>query len=155
MYKLKRKIILILLTFCSVLPSVASDHIKVTNAHDEAVYFAIDEQPTVTFTASSLVITTIKSTIEYPIAEYRAFTFEEPTTNDITSTTYEPVFNIGSSLVAEGLQPGSAVSVCDVSGLVIGRAKASNDGKVEIPLNNQKGIFIVKTTSRTFKFIKR
>ena len=101
------------------------------------------------------MIITTKQTVEYPITEYRAFMLENPTINNITSVAYEPVFNIGSSLMAEGLQPGSAVTVCDVGGLVVGSAKASAEGKVEIPLNNRNGIFIVKTTSRTFKFIKR
>lgn len=155
MYKLKRIIILMLLAVGAALPSAASDYVKVTNEDGESVFFAIDEQPKVVLTSTALMIITTKQTVEYPITEYRAFMLENPTINNITSVAYEPVFNISSSLMAEGLQPGSAVTVCDVGGLVVGSAKASAEGKVEIPLNNRNGIFIVKTTSRTFKFIKR
>lgn len=155
MFKLQRKIALLLLAAGIVLPGAAADYVKLSDAQGEAVFFALDERPEVTFTSSALVITTTKQTIEYPISDYRAITFENPTSDGIVSAQYEPVFSLGESLRAEGLQPGSSVAVYDAAGQVIGSDKASAVGTVDIPLGNRSGVLVVKTTSRTFKFIKR
>jgi hypothetical protein len=47
------------------------------------------------------------------------------------------------------------VSIFNVSGQLVVSATVNADGSVDLPLNGQTGVFIVKSTSRTFKFIQK
>ena len=44
---------------------------------------------------------------------------------------------------------------CTISGQQVRQAKAGADGAVSIPLNGLKGVMVVKTSTKSFKFIKR
>ena len=139
------------------IPASATDYVKVSSANGEATYFALSEKPVVTFTADKLVLMTAKQTVEYPLTEFRSFEFTNQTTA-IASTKAEAtgaVFSFGASLKGEGLPAGSRVIVYTIDGQVTGSGIVSETGTVDIPLGEQTGVFIVKSSSKTFKFIKK
>jgi hypothetical protein len=139
--------------------ALAASHVKVSGKTGESTYFKLSDKPTVTFTTNKLVITAGSQTVEYPLTEFRSFEFADPSTNGIgavpSQNESQAVFSFGEDVRGEGLQPGSRVSIFNVSGQLVVSATVNADGAVSLPLNGQTGVFIVKSTSRTFKFIKK
>ena len=139
--------------------ALAASHVKVSGKTGESTYFKLSDKPTVTFTTNKLVIKAGSQTVEYPLTEFRSFEFADPSTNDIgalpSQNESQAVFSFGEDVRGEGLQPGSRVSIFNVSGQLVVSATVNADGAVSLPLNGQTGVFIVKSTSRTFKFIKK
>ncbi len=139
--------------------AMAASHVKVSGKTGESTYFALSDKPTVTFTADKLVITAGKQTVEYPLNEFRSFEFADPSSTAIenvpAANESQAVFSFGQSVHGEWLKPGSRVSIFNVSGQLVVSATVNADGSVDLPLNGQTGVFIVKSTSRTFKFIQK
>lgn len=139
--------------------ALAANHVKVSGKTGESTYFKLSDKPTVTFTTNKLVIKAGSQTVEYPLTEFRSFEFADPSTNGIgavpSQNESQAVFSFGEDVRGEGLQPGSRVSIFNVSGQLVVSATVNADGAVSLPLNGQTGVFIVKSTSRTFKFIKK
>ena len=146
-----------LLAFMSTLSASAADYVKVSDKDGKDTYFALSEKPTVTFTSTAMILTAGSQTIEYPLTDFRAFVFaNQPTgigTLDVESN--NAVFSFGNSLKGEGLKAGSQVAVYTINGQLVGRATVSQSGSVEIPLDGQTGVFVVKSLSKTFKFIRK
>ena len=136
----------------------AANHVKVSDKDGNNTYFALSEKPTVTFTSTAMVLTAGSQTVEYPLTDFRAFAFANPQPAGIRSLDEEgnnAVFSFGNSLKGEGLKAGSQVAVYTINGQLVGRSTVSQSGTVEIPLDGQTGVFVVKSLSKTFKFIRK
>ena len=146
-----------LLASMSTLSASAADYVKVSDKDGKDTYFALSEKPTVTFTSTAMVLTAGSQTIEYPLTDFRAFAFANQSTGIGTLDTEgnSAVFSFGNSLKGEGLKAGSQVAVYTINGQLVGRAIVSQSGTVEIPLDGQTGVFVVKSLSKTFKFIRK
>lgn len=137
----------------------AASYVKITGQTGQSVVFALSERPKATLTATSLVVTTANDTIYYPLSEYRKFELTDETTaisqprgNDGTDIV---VHLSGSTLQMEGLEAGSPVAAYTTGGALAASAKASANGSATLSLSGRKGIIIVKTNGRTFKFISK
>lgn len=137
----------------------AASYVKITGQTGQSITFALSERPKATLTATSLMVTTANDTIYYPLSEYRKFELADEAT-----AISNPQDNNGSNIVAqlnsgtlqmEGLKPGSAVAAYTVGGARAASAKASANGSATLSLSGQKGIIIVETNGRTFKFISK
>ncbi|WP_455092071.1 T9SS C-terminal target domain-containing protein [Prevotella jejuni] len=135
----------------------AANHVKVSDKDGNNTYFALSEKPTVTFTSTAMVLTAGSQTIEYPLTDFRAFAFEDQPTSieSLNAEGNNAVFSFGNSLKGEGLKAGSQVAVYTINGQLVGRSTVSQSGTVEIPLDGQTGVFVVKSLSKTFKFIRK
>ena len=135
----------------------AANHVKVSDKDGNNTYFALSEKPTVTFTSTAMVLTAGSQTVEYPLTDFRAFAFEDDPTGigTLDAESNNAVFSFGNSLKGEGLKAGSQVAVYTINGQLVGRATVSQSGSVEIPLDGQTGVFVVKSLSKTFKFIRK
>lgn len=147
-----------LLLSAGTVSAAAADFVKVTDKAGAATTFALSEKPTVTFTADKLVLKAGSQTVEYPLADMVTFEFADQPTGINTAGGEEThaVFSFSSSSVrGEGLKPGSRVEVYTVNGQLVSSARVSQSGSVEVPLNGQTGVFIVKSSNKTFKFINK
>jgi len=126
-----------LLASMSTLSASAADYVKVSDKDGKDTYFALSEKPTVTFTSTAMVLTAGSQRIEYPLTDFRAFAFANQPTG------------IGT------LDVESNNAVFSFNGQLVGRATVSQSGTVEIPLDGQTGVFVVKSLSKTFKFIRK
>ena len=146
-----------LLASMNALSASAADYVKVSDKDGKDTYFALSEKPTVTFTSTIMILTAGSQRIEYPLTDFRAFAFAEQSTGigtlDVESS--NAVFSFGNSLKGEGLKAGSQVAVYTINGQLVGRSTVSQSGTVEIPLDGQTGVFVVKSLSKTFKFIRK
>ena len=147
----------ILLAFMSTLSASAAKHVKVSDKDGNDTYFALSEKPTVTFTSTAMVLTAGSQTIEYPLTDFRAFAFADDPAGigTLDAESNNAVFSFGNSLKGEGLKAGSQVAVYTINGQLVGRSTVSQSGSVEIPLDGQTGVFVVKSLSKTFKFIRK
>jgi len=146
-----------LLASMSTLSASAADYVKVSDKDGKDTYFALSEKPTVTFTSDHLILTAGSQRVEYPLTDFRAFAFANQPTG-IGSLDVEDnnaVFTFENSLKGEGLKAGSQVTVHAINGQLVGSGIVSPNGSVEIPLNGQTGVFVVKSLSKTFKFIRK
>ncbi len=146
-----------LLASMSTLSASAADYVKVSDKDGKDTYFALSEKPTVTFTSTAMILTAGSQTIEYPLTDFRAFAFEDDALSieSLNGEGNNAVFSFGNSLKGEGLKAGSQVAVYTINGQLVGRATVSQSGSVEIPLDGQTGVFVVKSLSKTFKFIRK
>ena len=146
-----------LLAFMSTLSASAANYVKVSDKDGKDTYFALSEKPTVTFTSTAMVLTAGSQTIVYPLTDFRAFAFEDDplSIESLNGEGNNAVFSFGNSLKGEGLKAGSQVAVYTINGQLVGRATVSQSGTVEIPLDGQTGVFVVKSLSKTFKFIRK
>ena len=138
-----RTIVLASLAMTVSVSALAAGYVKVSGKDGKATCFALSEKPEVTFSGNDLVLKTERETVNYPLSDVLTFEFTDETTG------------IGSSIKGEGLQPGSRVDVYAVNGQTVGTAIVTANGSVEISLNGQSGVFIVKSLNKTFKFIKK
>ena len=146
-----------LLASMSTLSASAADYVKVSDKDGKDTYFALSEKPTVTFTSSAMILTAGSQRIEYPLTDFRAFAFEDDplSIESLNGEGNNAVFSFGNSLKGEGLKAGSQVAVYTINGQLVGRSTVSQSGSVEIPLGGQTGVFVVKSLSKTFKFIRK
>ena len=95
--------------------------------------------------------------MNFPLTE--GLTFEIITESTVIQTapnaSRDVRFTLDNSVKGEGLQPGSTVAVYRIDGQTVGTATVNSNGSVEIPLNGLRGIFIVKSSTKSFKFIKK
>ena len=146
-----------LLASMSTLSASAADYVKVSDKDGKDTYFALSEKPTVTFTSTAMILTAGSQTVEYSLTDFRAFAFADQPTGigTLDAESNNSVFSFGNSLKGEGLKAGSQVAVYTINGQLVGRATVSQSGSVEIPLDGQTGVFVVKSLSKTFKFIRK
>ncbi len=137
----------------------AAEYLTVSDANGNKTSFALSEKPTVTFSSENIILTAGDQTVEYPLTEYRSFTF----TNDNETTAIgqvetaagsNAVFSFANGIHGEGLEAGSRVVVYNLGGQTVGSAKVSADGSLDIQLD-AAGVYVVKTSAKSFKFIKK
>ncbi len=153
-----RTIVLASLAMTVSVSALAAGYVKVSGKDGKATCFALSEKPEVTFSGNDLVLKTERETVNYPLSDVLTFEFTDETTGIGAATQAakgNAVFRFGSSIKGEGLQPGSRVDVYAVNGQTVGTAIVTANGSVEISLNGQSGVFIVKSLNKTFKFIKK
>lgn len=153
------KTLLTALVMLSPLATEAANYLTVTDTNGSKVSFALTQKPTVSFTASSLRLVAGDQTIDYPLTQYRSFTLTDSneTTGIGTVRTADgtPVFTLGETLQASGLEPNSTVAVYSIGGQVVRQARANASGLVTMPLNGLKGMLVVKAGNKSFKFIRK
>lgn len=152
-----RTIVLAGLAWIVGLSAYAADYVKVSEKGGKDTYFALSDKPEVTFTADHLVLKTAKETINYPLSALLTFEFTNRPTgiNALGTEESHVVFSFEQTLKGQGLQPGSRVSVYSVNGQTVASAVVDANGAVEIALDGQTGVFIVKTLTKSFKLIRK
>ena len=155
-----RKIVFVLfLLLAAVLcvSAVEQNVVAVYQLDGQKALFAFADQPEVTYTATDLVLTTTKTSVQYPIAQLKKLQFE---TADIEEGIEEVLiedkrfsFRDG-SIVIEGGEPNSLVNIYSVSGALAAQYRLDGNGDAVIPTQGLSGqAYIFANGSITFKFI--
>ncbi len=118
--------------------------------------FAFADQPEMTYTTTDLVLTTTKTSVQYPIAHLKKIQFE---TADMPEGVDEVVkdkrfsFRDG-SIVVEGGEPNSLVNIYTVSGTLTAQYRLDGNGDAIIQMHGLSGnAYIFSNGSLTFKFM--
>ena len=130
--------------------------IAVYQMDGQKALFAFADQPEVTYTATELVLTTTKTSVQYPISQLKKLQFEKadmPEGIDEVETDKRFSFRDG-SIVIEGGQPNSLVNIYTVSGTLIAQYRLDSNGDAVISTQGLSGnTYIFANGSITFKFI--
>ena len=158
----------LLMTLLSLLASVFKMHaatmtdvenaIAIYQKDGKVVKFAFSEKPVATYSGNDFVLTTTKTTVQYPIYMLQkvAFDLTEDYVNLVKEVKREAQFCFeGDMLIINGGDPGSVVYLYDISGLKVGQYQLDGDGCTTLPIQHLRNkLYIVKTTRFTFKFRK-
>ncbi len=133
----------------------ASDMLVVTDADGGKTSFMLNDKPVVSFNTEDMVISTESTTVSYSLKDFYSFSFEDIATSVDDFETFNPTFAFSDGLQCYGLPNGSSVEVYNANGVKVSSGVIGADGRVNLSFNAVKGtVYIVKTATRTFKFIK-
>lgn len=150
--------------FLSFLLLAAVLHVSAVEQNVVAVYqldgqkalFAFADQPEVTYTTTDLVLTTTKTSVQYPISQLKKLQFEMadmPEGLDEVLADQRFSFRDG-SIVIEGGEPNSLVNIYTVLGSLAAQYRLDGNGDAVIPMQGLSGQpYIFANGSITFKFI--
>ena len=155
-----RKLFTLLLLWLTASGAWAQNAIVVCQKDGTVARFAFTEKPVVTYSAGELMMTTNKTSVQYPINRLLKIYFdvaEVPDGIDVEVTQPEDVqfaFRDG-ALVVSGGEAGAIVNLYRLDGVSAGQFRLDGNGTVTIPTGSlSKGLYIVKTKQVSFKFRK-
>lgn len=137
----------------------AQNTIAIYQKDGKVATFEFSEKPVVTYSGNDLVLTTKKTTVNYPVYMLKKIIFDikDPVNGiDVLEMENKGEFNFqGEMLYISGGEPGSSVYIYNISGIMVGKYRLDSEGSVSIPMQGMdKSLYIVKTTRFTFKFRK-
>ena len=145
-----------LFAFTLCVLAVEQNVVAVYQLDGQKALFAFADQPEVTYTATDLVLTTTKTTVQYPISQLKKLQFEKanmPEGLDEVEADKRFSFRDG-SIVIEGGQPNSLVNIYTVSGALTAQYRLDSNGDAIISTQGLSGhAYILSNGSITFKFI--
>lgn len=161
---MKQRLLLRLLLLASAISTHAATAADTENAiaiyqkDGQVAKFAFSEKPVVTYSGNDLVLTTSKTSVQYPIYMLQkvAFDVTDEIINDVEEVKREAQFRFeGGMLVISGGDPGSIVYLYDISGKAAGQYVLDSEGCATLPIQHLgQQLYIVRTTRFTFKFRK-
>lgn len=150
-----RKLYTFLFMACC-LSTGAQNAIAIYQKDGKVANFTFSEKPTVTYADNQLVITTTKTSVQYPLYLLQKINFVEVEATDIEQVKTDAKFRFTEgTLYITGGDPGSQVYIYNMRGMTAGQHRIDDAGNAVISLQSlSKGLYIVKTNHFTFKFTK-
>lgn len=144
----------------------ASDqHLIVVELHDQTEQnVALDPSTKITWKtnvmADSVAFQSLgEETTSVPLTKVKKITFIAPVVSgvtDVKASAAAPAFSLsGCTLIVTGIEPGSSVLVYSIDGRLCATAVGTEAGKATLTLPPLTSVFVVKTTSASFKIIKK
>ena len=155
-----RKIVFLFTLLLAAVLHVSAEEqnvVAVYQTDGQKALFAFADQPEVTYTATDLVLTTTKTSVQYPISQLKKLQFEMaemPEGLDEVLADQRFSFRDG-SIVIEGGEPNSLVNIYTVSGALTAQYRLDSNGDAVIPMQGLSGQpYIFANGSITFKFMQ-
>ena len=150
-----RKLYTTLLLACSLMAG-AQNAISIHQKDGKVANFAFSEKPIVTYADNQLVITTTKTSVQYPLYVLQKIDCELADATSIEQVKPDAKFRFtDGTLYISGGDPGSQVYIYNMRGMTAGQYRIDDAGNAVISLQSlSKGLYIVKTNHFTFKFTK-
>lgn len=150
-----RKLYTTLLLACSLMAG-AQNAISIHQKDGKVANFAFSEKPIVTYADNQLVITTTKTSVQYPLYLLQKIDFELTDATAVEQVKPDAKFRFtDGTLYITGGDPGSQVVIYNMQGMTEGQYRIDDAGNAVISLQSlSKGLYIVKTNHFTFKFTK-
>lgn len=137
----------------------AQNTVSIYQVDGKVAVFSFAEKPVVTYSGDNLVLTTNKTTVQYPIYQLKKLAFDvdwdaETKVEELKQPDAQFRFQNG-TLCINGGEAGSQVCLYNLKGVVAGRYRLDANGCASISTENlKKDIYMVKTKFFTFKFFK-
>lgn len=124
----------------------------------QTVSFGFSQKPVVTFTDSSLVVTSTETQVEYLLSKVQKFVLtEDPTkVNQVQDELRKPVLELDDYQVnISGAKPDATVRVLSADGKVLSTYKTDSDGSVTFSISELPvGTYIIRSNDLSFKILK-
>lgn len=119
--------------------------------------FLLAEKPVITFQNGDLVVNGSSST-SYAISNVKNYHFEEKISSSVGVAAEKElriVYLDENSIQVQNAEANAQVTVFNVAGVVFSNQYADAEGTAIVQLPSQKGIYIVKVGSQSFKVIRK
>lgn len=149
----------LLLTF-SITAMWAQNAVAIHQVDGQVATFAFTEKPVVTYSGNDLVLTTTKTSVQYPIYMLKKIdfdvSFDDLTGIESVEKKADAQFRFQDGMISVvGGESGSQVFLYSMSGIKVGQYRLDGSGHIDIPVQHlSKGIYIIRTKHFTFKFRK-
>lgn len=124
----------------------------------ETFSYLLSEHPKVTQTATSLVLTTTKTEVEYPKEDVWKFTMQKLSASeiDVVDINNISITQFGNIVYLSNCKANSVVCIYSVCGILYSTQNVTENGTLVIDFNDlNDGVYIISTESITYKIIKR
>ncbi|MBR3111089.1 MAG: hypothetical protein IKH35_07875 [Prevotella sp.] len=154
---MKKKGLIISLLLLVSLMTYAQNAVAVYQQDGTVAKFGFSEKPVVTYVGDNLVLTTTKTTVEYPIYQLKKISFDvEDVADAIPVVKADVQFSFhGETLTISGDEPYSHVYIYNLKGMAVGHYQLDGQGNTTINVSGlSRNLYVVKAKSFTFKFRK-
>ena len=156
--KTGRVFLLLFLLHSFALGMMAQNAVEIYQIDGKVTTFAFSEKPVVTYSGSDLVMTTTKTTVQYPIYLLKKISFdvELDDADVVKDVKADEQFSFrGGTITVMGGEPNSQVYIFNIQGMKAGQYKLDDQGNASIPVSGlASGIYVLKTKRFSFKFRK-
>lgn len=159
---MRTRLIFLLLLSISFASLKANDRytlcISVHSKDGSNVLYALEEKPKITFTDVDLIITSTGIQVSYPLKDMARLTYENKEVTGIKKIHDDKVSftHDGESIIFPCLKAKDIVSLYAINGTLIFTKNISTDGEYAFSLSDiEKGVYIVKVNSLTYKIMKK
>lgn len=156
----KRKLFTVLLLWLIAVGAWAQNAVIVYHYDGTTSSFAFTEKPVISYAGSDLILTTTKTTVQYPVYMLRKIDFGDSLDNttvgieQVQSVDAQFLFSDG-RLAIQGGEPYTHVYIYTLAGTKVGDYQLDSQGSASIPTTSlSNDIYVVKTKRFTFKFRK-
>ena len=135
-----------------------------TETNGTKTEFALESFPVITIEGNNLVIThngnqlttALTGVQDYRFIEKKVTTsISSVPSNDPKNTSNTPQFSFSNAEVS-GLKAGARVAIYNLNGTQISSATADGEGRVALDLSSlPKGVYILRTPTKSFKFMNK
>ena len=127
------------------------------------ISFPFAERPRLTYSDGDIVVTTDEEELRYAHADVRKFTLsdedisqEGETTGIVGNALKARWHRQGDVMLFTGCTAGGCVTIYNAAGQQVAQYAIAADGTLQVPLSQfGEGMYIVKTESITYKFMKK
>ena len=149
------KPLLLLLLFFAGATAFAQSALVVDLRDGSSATFLLDEKPRVTFAGRQINIVSLYASMEFERSDVKNWHFTDNYTS-IDVVDLDAKFTVdGKTLVINGVKDGTAITLYNVSGVVV-RQSTAIAGICTIPFDDLPvGLYIVTYNNTTFKFLKK
>lgn len=148
-----------LFLFAFALAVGAQNAVAVYQMDGKVARFGFEEKPKVTYVNNELVLTTTKTTVQYPVYMLRKICFDIDGIIENVEEVKQPDTKFGfrdESLTVRGGEPGSRVYIFNIRGMQMGHYLLDAEGNATIPMQGLGAdLYVVKAKGFTFKFRKQ
>lgn len=157
--KMKR---MLLAALCCLLQAMTIDASNILVLHwtsgTTTTYVLVADQPRLTFSGDSIIVTTKNSETHIGMGEVCSFDYDldNQTTGISKVHTGQAISLKDNHLDINGLPSGSNVDICDTAGRIYKSLKANQDGQCSLSIDSlPKGAYIIRCAKFATKIIKK
>lgn len=151
-------IALMVLLMAAPLELFSQNTLTVFQKDGQTVSFGFSQKPVVTFTDSSLVVTSTETQVEYLLSKVQKFVLtEDPTkVNQVQDELRKPVLVLDDYQVnISGAKPDATVRVLSADGKELATYKTDSEGSVTFTISELPvGTYIIRSNDLSFKILK-
>jgi len=139
-------------------------YLVLTETNGTKTEFALDSYPVVTIEANELVITCKDQKLTTALTGVQDYHFIEKKvtagissvpSNDPKNASVSPQFSFSNAEVS-GLKAGAKVAIYNLNGTQISSITADGEGRVALDFSSlPKGVYILRTPTKSFKFMNK
>lgn len=156
-----KSLITCFLFFCiSVLAEEPKIHLVLWQTDGNCVFYTLDERPITTFRSDTLIITTAKNIIDYPLNKVARYTYEN-NIDRIENVKRQrqrgiTIRQTDTEIIVYNLPKGKSVSVNTIEGKVISTIQSKGEEQAVLPINHiPTKALVIMADGITYKILKR